>query len=59
MGILGDIARENLAKEVCHLIDRKSAKNRSNPDVQQALKELRGEVLDLLDYRIEVPVREK
>lgn len=57
MGILGDIAKEALAEDVCHLIDEKAAAHRSDKAVQGVLGELRKEVLGLLPYHHEVPVR--
>lgn len=57
MGILSDTAKQALAEDVCHLIDEKAADNRSKPDVQQVLRDLRMEVLGLLPYPHAVPVR--
>lgn len=50
MGLLGDIARENIVREVLKLIDERISRNKGEKEVAEVLRELRREVEQLLPY---------
>jgi len=53
MGLLGEIAQEQLVREIRRLIEKKISENKDNLKLVEVLKSLEREILDLLPAELQ------
>lgn len=59
MSLLGDMARENMIKEIREIIEDKISQNKGNPEIVKVLGETYEDILRLLPYRVDLPLRKE